>query len=244
MGIAFVPHATSVLDSLCKILAKLSTYYVDDIFPVVDSFLTKCFTIDALKKSSSLGSLNTGICKVAMILFTLVGSPGKITQQHLFNIQNTLEISLQSSDEQLLSKASIFWNAYVINNPSVDIPQSLIKAARKANKNGAHVSMSQQLTDSQTMDSASSLPDPSRPFFMQSPGLLLQSSPIRDKERGRDRVKQENEAPRNPRATPQQAVVAKKRPQFVNEESREGYVTIEPKKLSGVFTQHQKEVRM
>ena len=244
MGIAFVPHATSVLDSLCKILAKLSTYYVDDIFPVVDSFLTKCFTIDALKKSSSLGSLNTGICKVAMILFTLVGSPGKITQQQLFNIQNTLEISLQSSDEQLLSKASIFWNAYVINNPSVDIPQSLIKAARKANKNGAHVSLSQQLTDSQTMDSASSLPDPSRPFFMQSPGLLLQSSPIRDKERGRDRVKQENEAPRNPRATPQQAVVAKKRPQFVNEESREGYVTIEPKKLSGVFTQHQKEVRM
>jgi hypothetical protein len=244
MGIAFVPHASSVLDSLCKILVKLSSYFVDDIFPIVDSFLTKCFTIDVLKKSSSLGSLNTGIGKVAAILFSLVGTPGKISQQHLFSIQNTLEISLQCSDEQLLSKASLFWNSFVINNHSVDIPQSLIKAAKKANKNGAHVSLTQQIWDSQTMDSASSLPDPSRPFYMQSPGLLLQSSPIRDKEKGRERLKQENELPRNPRSTPQQAVVAKKRPQFVNEESREGYVTIEPKKLSGVFTQHQKEVRM
>jgi hypothetical protein len=244
MGIAFVPHASSVLDSLCKILAKLSSYFVDDIFPVVDSFLTKCFTIDVLKRSSSLGSLNTGIGKVAVILFSLVGSPGKISQQHLFSIQNTLEIALQCSDEHLLSKASLFWNSFVINNASVDIPQSLIKAAKKANKNGAHVSLTQQIWDSQTNDSASSLPDPSRPFYMQSPGLLLQSSPIRDKDRNREKIKQENEPPPNPRSIPQQAVVAKKRPQFVNEESREAYVTIEPKKLSGVFTQHQKEVRM
>jgi hypothetical protein len=244
MGIAFIPHASSVLDSLCKILAKLSSYFVDDIFPVVDSFLTKCFTIDALKRSSSLGSLNAGIGKVAVILFSLVGAPGKLSQQHLLSIQNTLEISLQCSDEHLLSKASLFWNSFVINNHSVDIPPSLIKAAKKANKNGAHVSLTQSIWESQTLDSASSLPDPSRPFYMQSPGLLLQSSPIRDKEKGRERVKQENEVPRNARSTPQQAAVAKKRPQFINEESREGYVTIEPKKLSGVFTQHQKEVRM
>ena len=94
------------------------------------------------------------------------------------------------------------------------------------------------------MDSAGSLPDPTRPFYAQSPGLLLQSSPIRDKDKGRERLKQESEAPRNARSTPQQAAVPKKRPQFVNEVSRDGYVTIEPKKLSGVFTQHQKEVRM
>jgi hypothetical protein len=244
MGIAFVPHALSILDTLGKILSKLSSYFVDDIFAVVDSFLTKCFTIDVLKKLSSLGSLNSGICKVAITLFSLVGAPGKISQQHLLSIQNTLEISLQCSDEQLLSKASAFWNSFVINNNAVDIPQSLIKAAKKANKNGAHVSLNQQISDSQTMDSAGSLPDPSRPFFAQSPGLLLQSSPIRDKDKGREKIKQENEAPRNPRSTPQQAVVAKKRPQFVNETSRDGYVTIEPKKLSGVFTQHQKEVRM
>lgn len=244
MGIIFVPHAVSVLDSLCKILVKLSSYFVDDIFQIVDSFLTKCFTIDVLKKSSSLGSLNAGIGKVAVALFSLVGASGKISQQQLFSIQNTLEISLQCSDEHLLSKASLFWNSFVICNHAVDIPQSLIKAAKKANKNGAHVSLSQQISDSQTMDSASSLPDPSRPFYTQSPGLLLQSSPIRDKDRGREKVKVESEAARNPRSTPQQAVFAKKRPQFINEESHDGYVTIEPKKLSGVFTQHQKEVRM
>jgi hypothetical protein len=244
MGIAFVPHASSVLDSLCKILAKLTNYFVDDLFPVVDSFLTRCFTIDALKKSSSLGSLNAGISKVAILLFSLVGAPGKISQQHLISIQNTLEISLQCADEQLLSKASLFWNSFVISNHAIDIPQSLIKAAKKANKNGAHVSLTQQISDSLTMDSASSLPDPSRPFFAQSPGFLLQSSPIRDKDKSRERVKQESEALQQPRVTPQNAAVAKKRPQFVNEESREGYVTIEPKKLSGVFTQHQKEVRM
>jgi hypothetical protein len=151
---------------------------------------------------------------------------------------------LQCSDEQLLSKASLFWNSLVINNNAVDISQSLIKAAKKANKNGAHVSLTQQISDSQTMDSAGSLPDPTRPFYAQSPGLLLQSSPIRDKDKGRERLKQESEAPRNARSTPQQAAVPKKRPQFVNEVSRDGYVTIEPKKLSGVFTQHQKEVRM
>jgi hypothetical protein len=244
MGIAFVPHALSVLDSLCKILSKLSSYFVDDIFAIVDLFLTKCFTIEVLKKSSSLGSLNTGIGKVAIALFSLVAAPGKISQQHLLSVQNTLEISLQCSDEQLLSKASLFWNFLVINNNAVDISQSLIKAAKKANKNGAHVSLTQQISDSQTMDSAGSLPDPTRPFYAQSPGLLLQSSPIRDKDKSRERLKQENEAPRNARSTPQQAVVPKKRPQFVNEVSRDGYVTIEPKKLSGVFTQHQKEVRM